>query len=289
LDVLAAYDGRMASERVRLWRPAGAERVLAMAGQTTRYAIEPRGEYVFGVVTGRPMRARRGSRTHLVRPGELVAWDPSARHAGVAVDGRPWTSALTIVEAADLCALAGDPEADPLADVEFPRPVISDPGLAAGFVRLHAALASPSSRLEREERLSEWLRAIVARASPARPARSRLTGRDDRALRLACEYLADRPERNVGLDELAGVAGVGKFRLIRLFRERTGLPPHALQVAHRIRAARRLIEAGETLAAAAAATGFTDQSHLHRLFRRSLGVTPGEYRRRLAAGAGQVR
>ena len=33
---------------------------------------------------------------------------------------------------------------------------------------------------------------------------------------------------------------------------------------------------------AAAATGFVDQSHLHRLFRRSLGVTPGEYRRRLA-------
>jgi AraC-like DNA-binding protein len=273
----------MASERVRMWRPAGAERVLMMAGQTTGYAIEPRGEYVFGIVTGRAMRARRGGRTHLVRPGELVAWDPSARHAGAAVDGRAWASALMIVEVADLRALASDPEADPLADVAFPQPVVSAPDLAGGFLRLHAALAAPSSRLEREERLSEWLHAIIARAAPGRQERSRLTTRDDRALRLACEYLADRPERNVGLDELAAVAGVGKFRLIRLFRERTGLPPHALQVAHRLRAARRLLEAGETIAGAAAATGFTDQSHLHRLFRRSLGVTPGEYRRRLAA------
>jgi AraC-like DNA-binding protein len=273
----------MAGERVRMWRPAGAERVLVMAGQTTRYAIEPRGEYVFGIVTGRPMRARRGRRAHLVRPGELVAWDPSARHAGRALDGRAWTSALMIVEVADLRALASDPEADPLADVAFPAPVLCAPDLASGFLRLHAALAAPSSRLEREERLAEWLHAIIARASPGRRERSPLTPRDDRALRLACEYLADRSERNIGLDELAAAAGVGKFRLIRLFRERTGLPPHALQVAHRIRAARRLIEAGEPIAATAAATGFVDQSHLHRLFRRSLGVTPGEYRRRLAA------
>jgi transcriptional regulator GlxA family with amidase domain len=69
--------------------------------------------------------------------------------------------------------------------------------------------------------------------------------------------LADRPERNVGLDELAA-AGIGKFRLIRLFGEPTSPTPHALQVAHRIRKARRLLEAGETIADVAAATGFVD-------------------------------
>jgi hypothetical protein len=52
--------------------------------------------------------------------------------------------------------------------------------------------------------------------------------------------------------------GIGKFRLIRLFGEPTGLTPHALQVAHRIRKARRLLEAGETIADIAAATGFVD-------------------------------
>ena len=61
---------------------------------------------------------------------------------------------------------------------------------------------------------------------------------------------------------------------------RTGLAPHALQLAHRIRLARRLIEAGETIAATAAAAGFADHSHLHRHFQRGLGLTPGEYQRR---------
>lgn len=264
-----------------MWRPADEDRVLLMAGTTSRYAIEPRGEYVFGTVAGRPMRARRGRKTHLVLPGQLVAWDPSDAHAGAGVDGRAWTSRLLLVEVADLHALAGDPETDPLADVEFPEPVVDDPDVASRFVRLHVALESATTRLERDERLAEWLHTIVEHAAPGRRGRPALTARDDRAFRVACEYLAERPERNVGLDELAAAAGIGKFRLVRLFRERTGLPPHALQVAHRIRAARRLLEAGEPVAATAAATGFADQSHLHRHFKRSLGLTPREYQRRL--------
>src|SRR4051794_23038628 len=237
----------MATEQVRMWRPTQEDRVLLMAGRRSQYAIEPRGEYVFGTVAGQAMRARRGRETHLVRPGQLVAWDASAAHAGTAVDGRPWASRLMLVEVGDLARLVsdgdGDGESDLLAGVPLPRPVLSDPHLTAGFLRLHTALETPTTRLEREERLAGWLRTLVERASPARPRRTELSPRDDRALRLACDYLGDQPARNIGLDELASVAGLGKFRLVHLFRERTGLPPHALQVAHRVRAARRLLEA----------------------------------------------
>jgi AraC-like DNA-binding protein len=270
----------MGIEQVRMWRPPDDDRVLLMAGQTTSYAVEPRGEYVFGVVTGQAMRSRRGREHRLIRPGQLVAWDPSNAHAGTAVDGQPWSSRLMIVEAADLATLASDEETDVLADILFPEPVVSAPDLVADFLRLHTALETPTTRLERDEQLVEWLHALIERSKAVRLQRSPLSTRDDTALRSALDYLGDRPERNVGLEELAAAAGIGKFRLIRLFRERTGLPPHALHVAHRVRAARRLLEAGHTIAATAAATGFADQSHLHRHFRRSLGMTPGEYQRR---------
>jgi AraC-like DNA-binding protein len=262
-----------------MWRAAEDERVLWMGGTTAHYAIEPRGEYVFGVVDGQPMRSLRGRQRRLVRPGQLVAWDPSQPHSGSAVDGRPWTSRLMVVEVADLAALAHDPDGDPLADVSFPRPVLDDLELVTGFERLHAAFAGRSTRLERDERLTEWLSTLIGRAS-ARPPRVPSRTRDERALRLAFDYLADHAESNVGLDELARSAGIGKFRLIRLVRERTGLPPHALQIAHRIRMARRRLEAGEPIAAVAFASGFADQSHLHRHFQRSLGLTPGKYQRR---------
>src|SRR4051794_23801085 len=236
----------MSNEPVRMWRPRHEDRALLIAGKTTRYAIEPRGEYVFGIVAQQPMRARRGRETHLVQPGQLVAWDPSGAHSGVAVGERPWASRLMVLEAADLDALARDPESEQLVDVSFPDPVVSDPMLASAFLRLHAALETPTTRLEGDERLATWLEAVIERAAARPPKPSRRSSRDDRALRLALDHLRDRSAENVALDELASAAGIGKFRLIRTFRERTGLTPHAFQVAHRVRAARRLLEAGET-------------------------------------------
>ena len=155
-----------------MWRAADEARVLLMAGQTTQYAIEPRGEYIFGIVGGQPMRSRRGRERRLVQPGQLVAWDPSQAHAGTAVDDRPWSSRLIVVEVADLVDLAGDDETDLLADVAFPEPVVADPELAAAFLRLHTALEGPAATTERDELLSRWLCTLIERCSTAvRPGR----------------------------------------------------------------------------------------------------------------------
>jgi AraC-like ligand binding domain len=195
----------MATEQVRMWRPADERRVLLMAGQTTRYAMEPRGEYVFGVVARQPMRSRRGREHRLVEPGQLVAWDLSGPHAGTAVDARPWSARLMLIHRADLVDLASDHESDFPAEIVFPEPVIRDSVLARAFLQLHVALERSTTRLERDERLASWLQALIERFSAARPRQSPLPPRDRRALRTARDYLAERPERNVGLDELAAV------------------------------------------------------------------------------------
>lgn len=267
----------MAGESVRIWRPAEEARVLLMAGHTGRYSIEPRGEYVFGHISAGAMRSRRGRERRLVGPGSLVAWDPSAPHSGVGAEGGRWFSRLIVIEAGGLDELVGD---DPglTGEPVFPEPVISEPELIAGFRRMHAALEAPSTRLETDELVAVWLRMAIERRSSARGGSQALPGgRDARALTLARDYIGEHFERNISLEELAAVAEIGKFRLVRLFRERTGLPPHAFLVAHRIRAARRLLERGESVARTAALTGFADQSHLHRHFVRTLGLTPGVY------------
>jgi AraC-like DNA-binding protein len=76
---------------------------------------------------------------------------------------------------------------------------------------------------------------------------------------------------------VAAAAGVSRHRLTRLFRAAYGLPPHRFLLAQRIRAARRLLERGVAVADAAQRTGFFDQSHLHRHFTRTLGMTPAVY------------
>jgi transcriptional regulator GlxA family with amidase domain len=64
----------------------------------------------------------------------------------------------------------------------------------------------------------------------------------------------------------------------RMFARRHGMPPHAFWLMARLNHARGLLRAGEDIAGVAAETGFADQSHLGRWFRRAFGVTPGRYR-----------
>lgn len=87
----------------------------------------------------------------------------------------------------------------------------------------------------------------------------------------------DDPTAPIALADLAREAGVSCFQLVRGFAKLTGLTPHACLVQQRLDAARAMIAAGATLANAAAACSFADQSHFSRTFVGRYGVTPGTY------------
>jgi|SRR5262249_10056725 len=83
------------------------------------------------------------------------------------------------------------------------------------------------------------------------------------------------------LQTRAEAVGTNRFVLPREFRRRFGVPPHAYVVLLRVEQARQLIGRGCGIASAAQLAGFADQSHLTRVFKRTLGISPAVYRRRL--------
>ena len=92
--------------------------------------------------------------------------------------------------------------------------------------------------------------------------------RDHRATRMPVGRLA----RHVDLD---------MRYLISLFKVATGLTPHQFQIALRVELARSLIEDRLPLCEVADQSGFADQSHLNRHFKRQYGFTPGIFRESL--------
>lgn len=80
------------------------------------------------------------------------------------------------------------------------------------------------------------------------------------------------------LAELGTLTGLGPLRALRAFRAATGLPPYSYLMGLRIDAARRALAGEGSLATVALETGFADQSHFTRQFKRHTGLTPGQYR-----------
>lgn len=87
------------------------------------------------------------------------------------------------------------------------------------------------------------------------------------------------PEIKCSLDDMADTVFISKYDLIRRFKHEIGLTPHQFQLQNRIRKAQRLLEKSSTIAEVALATGFCDQSHFIRHFKKIVGLTPTDYRR----------
>ena len=80
---------------------------------------------------------------------------------------------------------------------------------------------------------------------------------------------------------MAREAGVHPVYFARAFRAQTGLPVGAYLRKLRVdRAAERLASTNFRIADIALETGFSDQSHLTRVFRALTGMTPATYRQR---------
>jgi len=92
--------------------------------------------------------------------------------------------------------------------------------------------------------------------------------------------------RRLHVEDLAAVAHMSPFHFTRLFKQATGLSPHAYLTFHRIeRAKRMLAESGLALVEVAACVGFQTQGHFTEVFRRHAGITPRRFRVRREAGA----
>ena len=115
----------------------------------------------------------------------------------------------------------------------------------------------------------------VARKTP-QPARGGLAPGVRRRI---MDYVDAHLAEALTLDELARVAALSTYHFARMFHASFGEPPHAWVRGRRLARAKCLLAADKgDLAGIAQASGFGNASHLSRVFRDAVGVTPGQFR-----------
>ena len=121
------------------------------------------------------------------------------------------------------------------------------------------------------------LRQSADHGEPAHGPRCGLCGR---RLEAVIAYIHQHLATGLTLSDLAAVAHLSPYHFARLFKASTGSPPHRYVIARRIERAKQLLRGGDdlSLAQVAARTGFWDQGHFSRHFKRLVGVTPKRFR-----------
>jgi len=160
----------------------------------------------------------------------------------------------------------------------FAEPVIKDPKLFRSFTRLYSTLQSNCSPLEQEAELMSSVELLLSRRGRKRHHRSIKTV-EPRAVKKVRDHLRAHYAENISLSSLASIADLSPFHLVRVFGNQIGVPPHEYQTQVRITYAQQMMREGSSIAEAAMETGFFDQSHFSRHFKRITGLTPRSYLR----------
>jgi AraC-like DNA-binding protein len=159
--------------------------------------------------------------------------------------------------------------------------LIEDTQTATSFVRAHRVLEQSRSRLRRDAATLLFFHRLVAGQGMTSLPSSRDL-KEGVAVRRAKEFIDENYADPVSLRDLARVAGLSPYYLHRSFCQQIGMPPHAYQVHVRVMRAKALMRKNWPLAQISSATGFADQSHFGRHFKRLIGVTPAAYFRELS-------
>ncbi|WP_278101360.1 AraC family transcriptional regulator [Microbacterium proteolyticum] len=255
-------------ERVRAWHPdVPFLREVYHASFDHAYPLHTHDDWAVMLVDRGAVTYDLDRVSHRAAPGALTLLPPGIPHDGrSAVAGTGYRKQVLY--------LRRDWLPDDTADRVSRHPTLGRGSAESAARRVHAALRYPGEEMAAEHALLVVRDAILAHTGTEVAA-----VRDAPLARRLRGMLDDRFTESFTIASAAAHLGAHPSHLVREFSRAYGMAPHRYLVARRVDAARRLLVDGCRPAEVAVRTGFHDQAHLTRHFRRVWGVTPGAFAR----------
>ena len=263
------------ASRWKFWRVPQLDGLELLCGSNITHEYPPHvhEEYcVLLMLKGVEITVCRGE-SHIALPGNLAFMNPDEVHSSSSVAAdyriiriRPALFSRIVSEAAG--PLTGMPH--------FDRLVVDDAQTFRSLLKLHRKLEQNISSLEQESEFISTMGLLVERQLASHPP-VRPLGKEPRHVKTIRDYLKSHYAENVSLSQLTSLTNLSPFYLLRVFHHQVGFPPHEYQTQVRIAHARKLLLEGKPISHVALETGFCDQSHLSRNFKRIVGLTPGQF------------
>jgi AraC-like DNA-binding protein len=234
--------------------------------------------YTIGVIEKGAQQFFRTGGNHIAPQDSIILVNADEVHNGHSASEGGWEYKAMYPVPEQFQMLGKELGSPNIALPYFPQPVVYDPELANQLRLVFDTLEKSDNRLLRETLIYGTLIKLASKHSTHRAPLLAST-KAQRQVKLVKEFLEDFPQLDVSLEELAKLAALSPFHLLREFQKQFGFPPHAFQIQQRLRMAKKLLKQGKTISVVAQECGFHDQSHFHRHFKKAMGVTPGQFAR----------
>lgn len=275
------------------WRDDGLPFIEAREvpdGRKVCYARHFHETFSIGVITGGRSTYLNQAARRPVGAGAVVVMNPGDVHVCNPIEDQPWSYRMLYVDTRWMASLQHELGLNANQGYHpFASILTTEPGLYAAFNRFYDVLTDPEAESLHKHGaavsfFSRTQQSLNPLASPLREANPRLAR--------AADFISDNCTRPLKLDDICQAAELSASYLIRAFKKRYGMTPHAYLVNRRIQFARAQLKRGHRIADVAHEAGFADQAHLQRAFKQLLAATPGQYQgqpRALArTGAGRA-
>lgn len=269
---------RKPPQDVRLWRDsalAGSYLVHARY-QAHEFERHLHDEMVIAVTEEGAGRCRTRLGSDISAPRTVWLFAPGEYHCGEVWEDRLWNYRGIYIEAEGRAALSSILMDARSTEMHAAPGLYNDTQLADALLHAHKAEELNLPLMEKQARWCAAMGLLFGRYGRPKP-RFGTVGNERSKMARVRDYLVANFLRNVSIDELVALCELSRYHLMRSFAREYGMPPHAYTNQLRLLEAKRLIDAGQKPAEAAASAGFYDQSHLTHLFKRAYGITPGAY------------
>ncbi|WP_110113032.1 AraC family transcriptional regulator [Bacillus sp. CGMCC 1.16541] len=232
--------------------------------------------YVIGFIEEGQRYLECKGEEYMINPGDLLLFNPYDIHGCEQIDGKTL----------DYRCINVKPEVMKKAMLEinghenlpsFKQNVLYQSEIVSHLRELHLKISQGESEFQKEELFFYLLEELIQTHSDL-PI-STVASETSYEVKLVCHYLEENYSKTITLNDLSDLTGWSKYHLLRSFTKQKELSPYRYLETIRVNHAKKLLEEGVKPIEVAGLTGFSDQSHLTKCFKKLIGLTPKQYMR----------